>query len=82
MADLLQHCRGLAAPVGRVTFVAMALVTGHLALLALLFVWRLLSVAGVALWEGVRPRVVAFGSASGFAFFGWLRRKLGLPPDR
>lgn len=32
-------------------------------------------------WEGIRLRVVAFGSASAFAFFGWLRRKVGLPPE-
>jgi hypothetical protein len=81
MADLFHHCGGLAAPIGRVGFVAMALVTGHLVLLALLFIWRLVYVVGVALWEGVRPRVVAFGSAFAFAFFGWLRRRLGLPPE-
>jgi hypothetical protein len=75
------HCRGLAAPIGRIGCVAMALVTGHLVLLALLCVWRLVHVVGAALWEGVRPHVVAFGSASAFAFFGWLRRGLGLPPE-
>ncbi len=79
MAELFHHCRGLAAPIGRVGCVAMA--TGHLVLLVLLFVWRLVYVVGAALWEGVRPHVVAFGSASAFAFFGWLRRRLGLPPE-
>ncbi len=59
----------------------MALVTGHLVLLALLFVGRFAYVVGFALWEGVRPHVVAFGSASALAFFGWLRCRLGLPPE-
>jgi hypothetical protein len=81
MAELFNHCRGLAAPIGRVACAAMVLVTGHLVLLALLFVWRLVYVVVGALWEGVRPHVVSFGSASAFAFFGWLRRRLGLPPE-
>ena len=49
MADLFHHCIGLAAPIGRVGCVAMALVTGHIVLLALLLVWRLVYVVGVAL---------------------------------
>jgi hypothetical protein len=82
MADLLHHCRELATPIGRVGFVAMALVTGHVVLLALLVVWRrLVCVVGGALWEGIRPHVVAFGSTSASAFFGWLRGRLGLSPE-
>jgi hypothetical protein len=82
MGNLIHHCRALAHPLGRVGLVAMALVTGHLVLLALILLWGPVHVVGVALWEGIRPRVVAFGSASSFAFFGWLRCKLRLPPEK
>lgn len=81
MADLLHHCRELATPIGRVAFDATAFVTGHVVLLTLLVVWRLVCVVGGALWEGIRPHIVAFGSTSASTFFGWLRRELGLPPE-
>ena len=67
---------------GRAGAVVVALLTGHLLLLALLILYVAVRGTGVALWEGIRPRVVAFGSVSAFAFFDWLRSKLGLPPER
>jgi EamA domain-containing membrane protein RarD len=81
MANLLHHYIRLATHIGRAGAVVLALLTGHLMLLALLFVYSALRGVGLALWEGIRPHVVAFGSACGFAFFGRLRQKLGLPPE-
>jgi hypothetical protein len=81
MADVFHHCRGLAAPVGRLGSVVLALLTGHLVVFVALFVCCALHAIGAALWEGIRPRVVAFGSASALVFFDWVRRKIGLPPE-
>jgi EamA domain-containing membrane protein RarD len=36
----------------------------------------------VALWQGARPHVVAFGGDACFAALGAFRRRLGLPPER
>jgi hypothetical protein len=81
MAYLIHECTRLAAPIGRTGAITFAILTGHLELVALLVGCAVMRSFGGALWEGIRPHVVTFGSASASAFFGWLRRKMRLPPE-
>jgi len=61
-------------PLGRISWppsvgastLSSAPLTGHFLLLALLILYVAVRGMGVALWEGIRPRVVAFGSVSAF----------------
>jgi transposase-like protein len=73
MANLFKQCRGL---------VGLALAAQNRALLVILVIYWTMGPPTTALWEGIRPEVVAFARDGAYALFSWLRRKWAAQPTR